>query len=189
MKKLITNTILLFLVSPACYAHIGEQAVTGLWQGLLHPFTGIDHILTILVIGMLATKNSDAMKRSLPVAFLCSMVIGFIISMANISFDFTENAIAISSVILGVWLLSGKHYNRALLLLLVSGTAIAHGYAHGQEVVGSSMHYLAGFVTSVCLLLLVTSLAFKHASPIKNKIQSLSGATITALGLFFILQG
>ncbi len=188
MKKLLLKITLLFIISPFCQAHTEGVVENGWWQGILHPLAGIDHLLTLVAIGMLAARSHQAEKLVLPATFLFCMIIGFVLSISGLPLDSAEKVIAAASIILGVWLISGKQFNGALLLIIVSGSAIAHGYAHGTEITGSTLDYLAGFVFSAFLLMLVTLLAFRYASPVKNKIQSLFGAVIATISFFYILQ-
>lgn len=188
MKNKLLNITLLFLISTSCQAHTGHLMVNSWFHGLLHPLTGIDHLFTLVAIGMLATRNSQHEKLVLPLVFIVSMILGFVFSMSGQTLDFTEQVIAIAAIMLGGWIVSGKQLNGSLLLLTVSGVAIAHGYAHGTEVVGSAMHYLSGFVTSAFLLMLVTLLAFRYVSPVKNKVQSFFGVAVSAVGFFYLLQ-
>jgi len=47
----------LFLVSPSLYAHTGGHIEHSLMSGLLHPLTGIDHLLVLLAVGLIAAKQ------------------------------------------------------------------------------------------------------------------------------------
>lgn len=188
-KNRLLKITLLFFISSSCQAHTSQLIVNGWWHGLLHPLTGVDHLFTLVAIGMLATRNTQYEKPLLPLVFLLSMVLGFIFSISGQTLAFVEQAIAVSAIILGGWLVSSKQLNDTLLLFIASGVAIAHGYAHGTEVVGSTIYYLSGFVASAVLLILVTLLAFRYASPVKNKIQSLFGMIVSAVGFIYLLQG
>jgi len=188
MKNLLLNVICLSLLSPVCHAHIGETIPNGWWQGLLHPLTGIDHLLTLVAIGMLTAKNRQTEKLLLPGVFLCAMVAGFLISISGFSLDVAEKTIAVSVIMLGIWLISGKQLNNSLLLVVIAAFATAHGYVHGTEVTGSTIQFLSGFVSTAFLLIFLTFLAFRYALPAKNSIQSMFGATMTTLGLFYLSQ-
>ena len=188
MKKTTLNTILLLAFSPACLAHDEGFIMDGILQGIAHPLTGLDHLLTLIAVGLLAAKRDQIEKTILPTVFLLSMVMGFILSISGQPLDRVEQVIAISVFILGVWLVSDRQINNILLLIMVSAIAVAHGYAHGVDVVGPAMNYLSGFMLSSFLLIVIPLLAFQYASPIKNKIQSCFGAIVAALGLFYLLQ-
>ena len=187
MKNFVIKTVLLLSFSPLCMAHDGGHTINSVWQGMLHPITGIDHLLVFLAIGIITAKNTQAKTRLLPLLFVGSMMSGFIISMLGFSFDIAEVIVACSVCLLGVWLVTDKKIN-TLLLFLVSGLAIAHGYVHGTEVTGGAMHYLLGLVLTAVLLITMTTLAFRYSSPIKNKVKSLFGVAVTAVGLVYILQ-
>ncbi|MCK5829879.1 MAG: HupE/UreJ family protein [Methylococcales bacterium] len=188
MKNLTIKTILLLLFTPICEAHAGVSINNGLLQGFLHPLTGFDHLFTIIAFGMLASRQNQTEKLVLPFVFLCSMIIGFCISMSNLPLGISEKIIATSMIMFGIWLGFDNQVNNRLLLIIVSCSSIAHGYAHGIEMTGSPMHYFSGFISSAFLLMLVTLLTFRYASPVINKLHSLFGMVIAALGLFYLIQ-
>lgn len=188
MKNLIIKIGFLYLLSPVCQAHTGEGLPNTWWYGLLHPLTGLDHLFTLIAIGMLVDRSRQIEKLILPAVFLVAMAIGFAFSISGFSLDPDEKIIAISVVFLGVWILSGKQLNGASMLIVVTSCAICHGYAHGTEVTVSVTKYFSGFISTAFLLILVTFLAFHYALPAKHKIQSVYGAGMTALGLFYLFQ-
>ncbi len=189
MKSLILKIISLSLLSPICHAHSGDTVINHWLYGFLHPFTGFDHFFTLVAIGMLAARSKQIKKLILPGVFLGSMIIGFIISMFTINLNAAETVIAISLILLGTWLISGKQLNDTLVLITVSFCALAHGYVHGTETTGAVIQYLSGFVASTFLLILFTLLAFRYAHPVKDKIQSTLGMVMATLGFVYLLQG
>ena len=49
----ILVAILLFTASSAAFAHPGHD-VSGLAAGLMHPFSGLDHLLAMVAVGLCA---------------------------------------------------------------------------------------------------------------------------------------
>ena len=60
---------LAFTPVPA-FAHISIGHVTGFLHGMLHPITGIDHILAMLTVGLLASTRGGRALWLVPAAFL-----------------------------------------------------------------------------------------------------------------------
>jgi len=137
--------------APAASAHTG-QGLVGVWAGLVHPFVGVDHLLAMITVGILAyTLGRDL---SVPAAFLGAMTIGGALGMMGLAAPLGEWAIAISVLALGAALVAGAALRRGVALVLVGLAGLAHGHAHGIEA-PSAAHpvlYVAGFLAATAAL-------------------------------------
>ena len=188
MRNTLLKVTCLSLLSPMCYAHTGESIPNGWLHGFMHPLTGLDHLFALIAIGILASRHTKTAPLILPSVFIGAMIVGFYLASIGVSMDIAEQVIAISVLSLGAWLISGKQLNKGLLLSLSAIFAIAHGYAHGTEVIGNTAHYLAGFISMAFLLISTGFLASYASFPGKQKLQSSFGLLMSALGLFFIFH-
>jgi urease accessory protein len=125
----------------------------GLLDGLMHPLTGIDHLLAFLTVGVLATLLRDRVRWwALPAVFVAAMAVGGTLGMAGVGVDGAETLIAASVVALGLLLVvapvAGAHV--AFVIPLLALTALFHGLAHGTELPDSAHPalYAAGFLVS-----------------------------------------
>lgn len=66
----------LALLATTSHAHPEAEAAAGLVPGLLHPLTGLDHLLAMLALGMWAAVLGRRMVRALPLAFPLLMAAG-----------------------------------------------------------------------------------------------------------------
>lgn len=128
----------------------------GLVDGLAHPVYGIDHLLAMVAVGILAYLLRDRLAWwALPVAFIAGMALGGTLGVAGVAMHSTEVLVAASVVLLGLVLAAatGALDPRALLLL-VGGAALFHGLAHGSEVpaAGRPVLYVAGFLVATAVL-------------------------------------
>jgi urease accessory protein len=57
-------------------AHVGVGPTSGVWNGLAHPITGLDHILAMLAVGLWAARRGGRAIWMLPMAFVTVMVGG-----------------------------------------------------------------------------------------------------------------
>jgi urease accessory protein len=119
-------------------------------SGLIHPLTGIDHILAMLAVGAWSAQLGGRAILGVPAAFVGFMSLGAVLGTAGISLPFVQGGIAISVIILGCAIAAGCRMSS-----LVAGTAVAvfgtyHGFSHGVEVTGVSGHasYVAGFLVT-----------------------------------------
>jgi urease accessory protein len=128
-------TILAFIatfVPSVSYAHNGEPT-TGLLSGLQHPITGLDHILAMTAVGLIAFMIGGKTKILLPLIFVSSMVVGSIIGATGLSLPFIEEGILISNLVLGAILLLLQKLPNMVNYLLIGAFALFHGFAHGSE--------------------------------------------------------
>jgi len=156
MMKKITIVLLSLLLSPAVWAHAPE-AGSGLLHGIAHPFSGIDHMLAMVMIGLWASQAGKRAERSVLSLTLAVMAVAVPAgAYAGAGAFIAEPGIVASLLVLGLLLAA------TIRLPLMAGTAIAglfavfHGYAHGAEIAASAnlAGYAAGLlVASACLQL------------------------------------
>ena len=136
------------------FAHVG-QPIHNLYDGLLHPFTGIDHLLAMVSVGVLAAlSNSKRIAWFTPLAFVGGMVAGGAAGMAGFSVPAIDSFIAITVVALGVLLALRSTGNTSWLPLIALAFGALHGIAHGTEApfALNPLAYIAGFVFATAAL-------------------------------------
>ena len=142
------------IVASPVAAHTGLGTRSGI-EGFLHPLGGIDHLLAMVVVGVLAASaTSRSVAWSTPLAFVAGMVGGAGLGLAGVSVPGVEVAIAISVIALGV-LLGGIVGEFGLWLpSVVAVFGAANGYAHGAELPSGAVPvlYIAGFVAATAAL-------------------------------------
>ena len=120
----------------------------------MHPITGLDHILAMVTVGILAYQIGGRALWLVPTTFLAVMAAGGLLGVAGVSFYFVEPGIAASVVVLGIIVALALKPPVALAMALVALFAVFHGYAHGIEAPldGSAAVYGAGFLVATALL-------------------------------------
>ena len=151
MRKLLT--VLLAAAPLAAFAHPGH-AVTGAVAGFVHPFSGADHLLAMLAVGLWAGRLGGQARWQLPLAFVATMVLGAVMGMAGLSLPGVETGIAASVMVLGLMLAFAATLPMVARLGLVAGFALLHGLAHGAELpVGAgALSYVAAFTVATAAL-------------------------------------
>ena len=156
MRKLLSGlTFAAATLAPAAaFAHAGHGEHSGLIHGFMHPVTGLDHILAMVTVGILAYQIGGRALWLVPATFLAIMAAGGLLGVAGVSFYFVEPGIAASVVVLGIIVALALKPPVALAMALVALFAIFHGYAHGIEAPldGSTAAYGAGFLIATALL-------------------------------------
>lgn len=146
--------IALTLLPGAALAHTGQDAASGLSHGIMHPLGGLDHILAMVLVGILAFQIGGRAIWLLPLSFLAAMAGAGLLGMAGISVPFVEQGIMLSIVVLGAVVAFGFTVPVSLAATLVGLFAVFHGYAHGAEMpeTASGLAYGAGFLAATALL-------------------------------------
>jgi len=152
--KIFLLTDASFLLFPSV-AQAHSIGVYGLSSGLAHPSLGLDHLLTIISVGMISTRLKTGSPFLLPLSFACFMVLGGLIAISGINLPFVETGIAASVLISGMVIALAKRIPMAWAVGCVAFFAIFHGHAHGNELPDMThpISYTCGFVLSTTLLL------------------------------------
>lgn len=156
MKKSFYTLILLpLLISPLlAFAHVGLISSHSFSGGFWHPFSGIDHLIAMVSVGLLASQKKGWQQLGLPLTFLALMAIGGFIGLKGISLPYVELGISLSIIGLGFLVSMPALLPTLLLTLLLGLFAMCHGHAHGTEMVSlySPLYYAGGFLLATALL-------------------------------------
>lgn len=156
MKILLSRAVLLLLVSipSAALAHTGAGAAHGFDHGLQHPLSGVDHLLAMIAVGIFAARLGGRALLLVPASFLVVMALGGAAGFAEIRLPYVEIAIALSVLILGLFVAFRTQMPIVAAMLVVGAFAFFHGHAHGAELPDgeSPFLYAAGFLIATALL-------------------------------------
>ena len=157
--KITKLTLFVFsiLFSQISNAHPGHGDYPSLMSGLMHPFSGMDHLLVIFLVGF---WSACCLKKIWigPLAFMLGMVFGVLLSLASVSITWLEWAISLSVVFAGVFTILRKKIDPHLSLYLLSIFGIFHGLAHGVVLNTMQMNFLSASVQDLVGLLLATGM-------------------------------
>lgn len=148
----LTLLLLASAVPSLALAHTGIGH--GFMQGVTHPMGGMDHLLAMVAVGLLAGRTGGAALWQIPASFIAMMACGTLIGMASIGLPFIEVGIALSIAVFGAMLASRRNPTLLLTTLAVGFFALFHGHAHGSEAAEniSGLAYAAGLLSMSALL-------------------------------------
>jgi urease accessory protein len=147
----LTVVLLIAMAAPAA-AHTGPGA-HNILSGLIHPLTGIDHVMAMLAVGAWSGLIGGVRLWAWPAAFVTAMIAGALMGNAGTALPLVEQGIAASLVVIGLLLALAVRAPTALGLFLVAGFAVFHGHAHGSEAGDASfVPFIAGFVVATTAL-------------------------------------
>jgi urease accessory protein len=144
----------LALIPALASAHPGHEGAADFTHGFMHPLGGIDHILAMVAVGLLAAKLGGRALWFVPASFVLTMAAAGLAGMAGMVLGQAEVGIALSVLVLGALVAFGPTLPVAVVTALVGFFAVFHGYAHGAEMPesASGLAYGAGFVAATALL-------------------------------------
>ena len=147
------SAVFMAALPTAALAHPGHEQTSSFLQGVGHPFSGIDHILAMVMIGLFAVQLGGRAIWVLPLTFVSFMALGSLGGAAGIAPSLVEIGIGVSVVVLGGLIAMQVRLPVIAATALAAVIALFHGYAHGAEAQGGvSMLYLAGFLTGTAVL-------------------------------------
>ena len=191
MKSPRLLLLALTLLPTLAHAHPGHVSeINGLGWGFLHPFTGFDHLLAMLAVGLWAVQLGHRALWVLPLSFLTSMIVGASLAMKGIPLPFVEPIVLASALGLGAFLALEKPIPLPLSTFLVAAAALFHGQAHGMELPDGTLgiQALLGFVFSSAILQLTgVGLGLMLQLVAKKKGLRLAGAAILSLTVVLYL--
>jgi urease accessory protein len=143
----------LCLAPALAFAHPGHGE-HGLAAGVLHPLTGLDHLLAMFAVGLWAAQQRGAARLALPCTFVGAMLLGGLLGFDGMQLPFVETGIAASVLALGLCVALAVRPPLPLAMAVTALFALAHGIAHGLELpeLSSPWAYAAGFVCATAAL-------------------------------------
>lgn len=179
-------TLALILAPTVALAHPGLGDTHGFVHGFSHPLGGLDHLLAMVAVGMLAWHLGGRARWLVPAAFLMVMVSGALLS--GFLLPFAEVGIALSVIVLGGMIALGTRAPVATAAMLAGLFAIFHGHAHGTEMPAdaSGAAYGIGFLLGSLLVIMGGATAgalLGRLAPISYR---LSGGLVALAGFVFL---
>lgn len=133
-------------------AHAGVGA-GGFWEGILHPFHGLDHLAAMVAVGLWAGQLGGRLRWVLPFTFVGLAAVGWTAGVALGAWSWAETGILVSLAVLGSLVALAYRLPGVMATLLVGLFAFFHGYAHGVETPAQTPGAFAvGFLTSTLVL-------------------------------------
>jgi urease accessory protein len=154
----ILLALLMLLSSSTAFAHPGHD-VSGFAAGLMHPYSGLDHLLAMVAVGLWAAQGNkkDSVGRIiwlLPATFMAMLAAGAAVALEWQGMPMIEAGIASSVLALGLLIALSAQLPAWLSIALTAVFGFFHGYAHGIELPDSvaPAEYALGFLAATASL-------------------------------------
>ena len=163
-------------------AHVGVHGA-GLSAGMIHPFSGLDHLLAMIAVGAWAAQQGGRARWAVPLAFVAMMAAGGAWGSLGGWLPGVESGIAASVLVLGLLIAFSARLPLAAGMALAGAFALFHGYAHGVEMPSGSPLYALGFVLSTALL---HAAGLGAGLALKSSLVRLGGAGLALAGMWML---
>ena len=157
MKPQIRSSMLavsLSVIPTLALAHPGHPGHEGygVLAGISHPFTGADHMLAMVAVGLWAALRGGKALWAWPAAFVVASVSGFVLAKTGLALPIAEPMILASIIVLGALTAANAKAPTLLGVGLIAVFGAAHGYAHGAESPSASLGFPLGMALSTIVL-------------------------------------
>lgn len=141
-------------LSAPAVAHPFHAGAEGYIIGLAHAFTGIDHLLAMIAVGIWAVQQGGNAIWRVPLAFCTGMTVGAALGYIGFGLPLIEPLIAASVFTLGLLILNQRKVASGYQIALVAFFALFHGAAHAMEQPTGVLPWmpLAGLLSATVLL-------------------------------------
>jgi urease accessory protein len=192
VRSTATKAVLLLagtLLALPALAHEQGGQTAGWLAGLLHPISGLDHVLAMVAVGLWGAQLGAPAIWLLPVTFPLVMAVGGFLALVGVPLPGVEIGIAASAILLGGLVAAQSRPPLGLAAAVVGLFAVFHGHAHGTELPAgqSGLAYSAGFVVATgCLHAAGVAIGLVHRWPEGRWALRAAGAAIGAAGVYFL---
>jgi urease accessory protein len=136
--------------SPAL-AHPGHDV--GALAGFTHPFTGADHLVAMVLVGLWAAKRGGHALLAWPFAFAVALLAGYGLSLGHPALPMVEPLIIASVIGLGALVAADLRVGTVTGSALIATAGLLHGLAHGAEATSAaSVSFPVGMASATALL-------------------------------------
>jgi urease accessory protein len=153
-KFFFSSLALALMIAGPASAHSGAGTVFSFQSGFLHPLGGLDHLLAMFAVGLLAAQVGGRAVWLVPGAFVTMMVAGALAGISGAEIPGIEFAIAVSIAAIALPVAFALGMPAALAMAYVGFFAIFHGYAHGAEspLAAEATPFIAGFALATACI-------------------------------------
>ena len=189
------------LAEPALAHHmmggaLPQTVAQGLLSGLGHPIIGVDHLVAIIGVGIIAATISRGFTPTIArgfapaLAFSAAMIGGVALHLARAYLPAAELLVGLSTVAVGLSIVASSTLGVVSAGGLFAMAGLVHGYALGESIVGAESTPLGAYLVG---LLVVQSLlaggAFALTRAVAGKETALRRVALVAAGALIAVVG
>lgn len=154
MKK--SGLIIVLLLTPqVAFAHLVSTRFGEFYSGLLHPLSGLTHLVPWLALGLLGGLQGRDTARWALVTFPVAVSIGAVIGSWFPGWEFFSTLNLLSFAAVGILVALALTLNLSIFIGIIVLFGISHGYANAAAGLQAQdlLLYICGVVTAAYLLI------------------------------------
>jgi urease accessory protein len=182
------------LLAEPAHAHhlmggvLPQTLTQGLLSGLGHPIIGVDHLVVIIGVGIIAATIGRGFAPAL--GFSVAMIGGVVLHLASADLPAAELLVGLSTLAVGLVLVARSTLGVVSAVGLFAIAGLVHGYALGESIVGAEPTPLGGYLLGLlCVQSLLAGGAFAAAGTLASKNPSLRRVALSAAGALIAVVG
>lgn len=136
-------------------AHVlGTHQGADFGAGFAHPFSGFDHQLAMLAIGLWASQQRGRTALAMPLGFVAGAAVGLGVGALALVAPAAPAVLAATVAALGACVALARRSPVPIALVAALGCGLLHGHAHAQDLATSfaPARFAAGFLCATALL-------------------------------------
>lgn len=190
IRPLVAGLAYIAATLPAS-AHVVNGETSGFLHGFMHPVGGMDHVLAMVAVGMLAATLRGRALWLVPAAFMAMMVVGAAAGFSHVDIPLVELGISMSVIVFGLAVAMQWPLSTVAAMGIVGFFGMFHGHAHGAEMPASmsGASYAAGFLISTALLHatgIAAGFGINRMSENREMMTRMAGGAVAVFGLFLV---
>ena len=189
MKSQYHTVLGLLLFASAAEAHPLHNNIAGFMDGFNHPFSGVDHLLAMLAVGIYAVQRGGRALWALPTSFVVAMAAGVTACTLGMTLPFIGMGVACTVVLLGMLVATGARLSAVVSMVLIAACGFYHGFAHGGQLAmaTSAISYGAGMLMATAMLHAVGIFSALRLYRLRHsELLRIAGISIASVGLVLI---
>lgn len=169
---------------------VPSDVLQGVVSGLAHPVIGVDHLMFLLVGGLLLSLLQRERRLAAAAVFAGLSLVGILISSGGLDLPRVELLTA-CSVALGGVVLANNSGRFGWFWLFYGLAGLVHGYAYGEAILGAEktplFGYLAGCAAVQFVMMMGTAAAWQRWGQGSLRYLRLAGWSAAAAGMLLMV--
>lgn len=197
-SRLLPGIAALLAAAPQAHAHHAmggaspSTAAQGVLSGIAHPVIGPDHLLFLIIAGLLMASTRLPRRFLTTALFVGMSALGSALHLYGFSLPWSDGLTAATVTIAGL-LLAASAGSSSSIPPFFAAAGLLHGYAYGESVIGSEpaplTAYLCGFALTESAIILLAATAARHFTSPDHKDKVNPSPALVKAGIGSALAG
>lgn len=127
-----------------------QTFMQGLLSGFGHPVIGLDHLATVIAVGLLASLHGRG--ALLVIGFIAAMMYGVTLHVLGVPVPRVEIMIALTVIVLGLLLVRQGIGRTAFAIMLFVFAGFVNGYALGESIFGAEQTPFYAYLLGLAII-------------------------------------